>query len=175
MDKSFLSVSLDTQYELLYIAEKEFKINPFNIEKDFWMCWTLEKLFQKSRNQFVFKGGTTLSKVYEIIERYSEDVDITINYTKFIDEIDFDNINDKSILNEVLSIKRAFYNSSYANYDKCINGQFKLIPNSEDILALKLDYQAMIDNGFFSKILQFLKKCLIILRYLNKKLIIIMV
>lgn len=51
------------------------------IEKDFWVCWTLKRLF--SLNEFqghlTFKGGTTLSKVYRVIERFSEDLDISID------------------------------------------------------------------------------------------------
>ena len=50
------------------------------IEKDFWVCWTLKRLFVLDgfRDHLTFKGGTTLSKVYRIIERFSEDIDIAI-------------------------------------------------------------------------------------------------
>ena len=44
------------------------------IEKDFWVCWVLEKIFvaKNLRNKLLFKGGTSLSKVYKVIERFSE-------------------------------------------------------------------------------------------------------
>lgn len=50
------------------------------IEKDFWVCWTLKRLFSLEEfcGHLTFKGGPTLSKVYRVIERFSEDVDITI-------------------------------------------------------------------------------------------------
>ena len=50
------------------------------IEKDFWVCWGLKRLFSLSefRNHLTFKGGTTLSKVYRVIERFSEDIDVAI-------------------------------------------------------------------------------------------------
>ncbi len=50
------------------------------IEKDFWVVWALEKLFAipELKNHLTFKGGTSLSKVYRLIERFSEDVDISI-------------------------------------------------------------------------------------------------
>lgn len=50
------------------------------IEKDFWVCWTLKRLFVLDgfRDRLTFKGGTTLSKVYRIIERFSEDIDVAI-------------------------------------------------------------------------------------------------
>ncbi len=51
------------------------------IEKDFWVCWTLKHLFGLAAltDQIIFKGGTSLSKAYRVIERFSEDIDITIN------------------------------------------------------------------------------------------------
>jgi hypothetical protein len=50
------------------------------VEKDFWVCWTLDKLFQLPCGQHLtFKGGTSLSKVWKLIERFSEDIDITIH------------------------------------------------------------------------------------------------
>ena len=51
------------------------------IEKDFWVCWTLHRLFGvlKFRPQLIFKGGTSLSKVFNAIERFSEDVDLSLS------------------------------------------------------------------------------------------------
>jgi predicted nucleotidyltransferase component of viral defense system len=51
------------------------------IEKDIWVCYVLQKLFsnQKLKDNLIFKGGTCLSKAYNAIGRFSEDVDITIN------------------------------------------------------------------------------------------------
>ena len=51
------------------------------IEKDFWVCWALKRLFTLSEPpaKLLFKGGTSLSKAFEIIERFSEDVDLSFN------------------------------------------------------------------------------------------------
>lgn len=54
---------------------------PSIVEKDFWVCWILSQLFSVEHgfgNHLVFKGGTSLSKAYAAIVRFSEDVDITI-------------------------------------------------------------------------------------------------
>lgn len=50
------------------------------VEKDFWVCWSLRRLFSldEFRGHLTFKGGTTLSKVYRVIERFSEDMDVAI-------------------------------------------------------------------------------------------------
>ena len=51
------------------------------VEKDFWVCWVLKKLFSDEtlKNRLVFKGGTSLSKVYKLIDRFSEDVDLSVS------------------------------------------------------------------------------------------------
>jgi len=51
------------------------------VEKDFWVCWTLQELFNLPviGHQLIFKGGTSLSKVFKVIERFSEDIDVSID------------------------------------------------------------------------------------------------
>ena len=49
-------------------------------EKDFWVCWTLHHLFAVPQHPaLLFKGGTSLSKAFGLIERFSEDIDLTLN------------------------------------------------------------------------------------------------
>ena len=57
------------------------KLSPVIIEKDFWVCWTLERLFTLPEvgANLLFKGGTSLSKVYGVIERFSEDIDLSLS------------------------------------------------------------------------------------------------
>lgn len=52
------------------------------IEKDFWVCWTLKQLFEHPQlsQLLIFKGGTSLSKVYGLISRFSEDVDLVLDW-----------------------------------------------------------------------------------------------
>ena len=50
------------------------------VEKDFWVCWTLKRLFAgETSPSLVFKGGTSLSKCYGVIERFSEDIDLSFD------------------------------------------------------------------------------------------------
>ena len=52
---------------------------PVIVEKDFWVCWLLGVLFESSfRDALVFKGGTSLSKVFGVIQRFSEDIDLSL-------------------------------------------------------------------------------------------------
>lgn len=59
-----------------YESEKSFEV----IEKDYWVVWTLDRLFSvpELKDHLTFKGGTSLSKIYGIIDRFSEDVDVSI-------------------------------------------------------------------------------------------------
>src|SRR2546426_9159579 len=56
-------------------------ITPQIVEKDFWVCWTLKELFglPEIGQHLIFKGGTSLSKVFKVIERFSEDIDVSID------------------------------------------------------------------------------------------------
>jgi predicted nucleotidyltransferase component of viral defense system len=55
-------------------------VRPLIIEKDFWVCWCLGRLFEMpDLPGHIFKGGTSLSKVYGLIHRFSEDIDISLN------------------------------------------------------------------------------------------------
>jgi hypothetical protein len=52
------------------------------VEKDFWVCWTLKQIFsiESFREKLLFKGGTSLSKVFNAISRFSEDIDLAVDY-----------------------------------------------------------------------------------------------
>ncbi len=51
------------------------------VEKDFWVCFSLRLLFSTPAlaDKFVFKGGTSLSKVFGVINRFSEDIDLSVD------------------------------------------------------------------------------------------------
>ena len=63
-------------------AAEQLGIRRAIIEKDFWVCFALRSLFADSpyREHLVFKGGTSLSKVYQLIERFSEDIDLVLDW-----------------------------------------------------------------------------------------------
>jgi len=60
-------------------ASQHFKISEIFIEKDYWVTYALHQLFHSDvKDSIVFKGGTSLSKCYKVIERFSEDIDLVI-------------------------------------------------------------------------------------------------
>ncbi len=55
-------------------------LSPALIEKDFWVCWLLRRLFLLDQEvPLIFKGGTSISKAYPIIRRFSEDIDLSLD------------------------------------------------------------------------------------------------
>lgn len=81
MDKVAL-LSAEKRNELFEESARRRGVLPAIIEKDFWVCWVLKKLFESKKlsKHLVFKGGTSLSKVYGVIDRFSEDIDLVLDW-----------------------------------------------------------------------------------------------
>lgn len=79
--ESFLRRDARHRGEVFTEAARRLRLEPASVEKDFWVCWTLRTLFAlpASGPHLTFKGGTSLSKGWKLIERFSEDIDIVID------------------------------------------------------------------------------------------------
>ena len=79
---SFAKLKDDERRVIFENSASKLKMNSAIIEKDFWVCYLLDYLFHKCKykNSFAFKGGTCLSKVFNIIERFSEDIDLILDW-----------------------------------------------------------------------------------------------
>ena len=76
-----LSADAETRAGLFTTAAIRLGSAPQNIEKDFWVSWTLDALFNglpAGGPRLLFKGGTSLSKGFGLISRFSEDIDVTV-------------------------------------------------------------------------------------------------
>lgn len=81
MDK-IVKYSQKERQELFSETASRRNITPAIVEKDFWVAWSLYKIFsnEKLAKLLRFKGGTSLSKVYGLIERFSEDIDLILDW-----------------------------------------------------------------------------------------------
>jgi hypothetical protein len=78
----FLGLPADEQRLYIEQAAIQRDLSPVIMEKDFWVCWLLGILFKSEfADSLVFKGGTSLSKVFGIIDRFSEDIDLSLSPT----------------------------------------------------------------------------------------------
>lgn len=60
-------------------AAEEFGLPEVYVEKDYWVTFALQNLAESNLvDQVVFKGGTSLSKAYRLIDRFSEDIDLAV-------------------------------------------------------------------------------------------------
>jgi len=77
---SVLQLTPQQRSELFIAAAQKSGIDVAVLEKDFWVCWTLKELFGLPviGQNLIFKGGTSLSKIFKVINRFSEDIDVSI-------------------------------------------------------------------------------------------------
>jgi hypothetical protein len=68
--------------DLFRATAQSMQVHEAIIEKDFWVCWVLDYLFGESEwnKVLAFKGGTSLSKAYAAIQRFSEDIDLILDW-----------------------------------------------------------------------------------------------
>jgi predicted nucleotidyltransferase component of viral defense system len=79
MNKWFIIPESTKSKTYIQIAE-ETGMASFAVEKDWWVVQTLSIIFEMKVSEYlVFKGGTSLSKAWNLIDRFSEDVDLAID------------------------------------------------------------------------------------------------
>ncbi len=85
LSTSYFDLSSGEQSELLNSLAPLLGRRAEILEKDIWLCQILGILFSlPCRKPMAFKGGTSLSKVYQVIERFSEDIDVTLDYRSLV-------------------------------------------------------------------------------------------
>ena len=95
MSEHFFELSRNDQHEALAFARSRSGRPVHLLEKDIWVVWALRALFESPlAADLTFKGGTSLSKVYRVIDRFSEDLDLTCDIRKLIPDL----LNDGSVL-----------------------------------------------------------------------------
>src|SRR5260221_9382901 len=80
MKLRFLELSADERRLYIEQAAIQRNVSAVILEKDFWVSWLLGVLFgSEFGDSLVFKGGTSLSKVFGVIDRFSEDIDLSLS------------------------------------------------------------------------------------------------
>ena len=84
----FIALRRQDQNEILQEGAARLGRQAVVLEKDVWVCWTLQALFSiPDPHPMAFKGGTSLSKVFGVIDRFSEDVDLTFDIRALIPDL----------------------------------------------------------------------------------------
>jgi hypothetical protein len=137
-------------------------INQVAIEKDWWVTITLKALFQtECSDSLLFKGGTSISKGFHLIERFSEDIDLAISHSFFGIDKTSKNQRDKlrkksrAYIHETLSsqLDAQLKNLGVSGYrienvtqvqDR--NGEWKAIDSDKDPTVILLHYPSIVED-----------------------------
>tara|TARA_B110000503_G_scaffold23800_1_gene37285 strand:- start:3842 stop:4357 length:516 start_codon:yes stop_codon:yes gene_type:complete len=92
MAEYFFDLSQKDRRESLEFVRTESGRPAHLLEKDIWVVWALRALFNaRIAKDLTFKGGTSLSKAYKVINRFSEDIDLTYDIRKLIPDLTGEN------------------------------------------------------------------------------------
>lgn len=163
MGKLWLNNELVDRLAMLQQTEIEHPgINQVAIEKDWWMTVTLKALFQTDCHEaLIFKGGTSLSKGFNIIERFSEDIDLAISHSFFGIEKTSKSQREKlrktsrAYIHETLSLQLdtqlkemgiTGYNIENVTQIQDKNGDGKAIDSDKDPTVILLHYPSIVEE-----------------------------
>jgi len=88
MPESWFELSLADRSEALEVAAARSGRPAHLLEKDIWVVWALSAIYASPLGDtLTFKGGTSLSKVYKVIDRFSEDIDLTYDIRELVPDL----------------------------------------------------------------------------------------
>ena len=88
MPETWFHLSRSDQGEALEVAASQTGRPAHLLEKDIWVVWTLDTLYRSTlATALTFKGGTSLSKAYKLIDRFSEDIDLTYDIRALVPDL----------------------------------------------------------------------------------------
>lgn len=152
---NWTKLSKSRRVEILKLLENKTGLNAKSIEKDWWVTLALNALFNGSYgSHLVFKGGTSLSKCWHIIDRFSEDIDLAIDreFLGFSGELTKREIGKKLRKASCSFIRNELKTNIERFILNCDNEQFSLEVNiteesNVDPETLYLHYESVLDNS----------------------------
>ncbi len=150
MIRDWFDLSDGRRRDIFYQTSQRAALPPWSVEKDWWTSMVLKILFELDfSDQIVFKGGTSLSKGWNLIQRFSEDIDVAINM-KYL------GYEGGPTLKKITKLRKASYAFTRDTLCETLNAKlkesgfkdFKLSPNEEpntstDPHSLNLHYQSL--------------------------------
>jgi Nucleotidyl transferase AbiEii toxin, Type IV TA system len=146
----FHKLSNNEKLEIFQATSALTDLPDFAVEKDWWVVQTLSLIFQKyNADQLVFKGGTSLSKAWGLIQRFSEDIDLALNreFLGFKGELS------KSQVRKLRRASNAFVSSTFypnlvSQFKDVTDGDVKIIlaeikTADQDPLVIEIEYPSV--------------------------------
>ena len=159
--RTIVTLPANDRKDLFRNTAHNMRLNDAIIEKDFWVCYTLDYLFHRSpwKENFTFKGGTSLSKAYNLIERFSEDIDLILDWRLLGYEIDEpwklrsknqqDKFNKEANKRTVEFLLKDFCPKINEDFASEINGDIEInsVESNRDII-ITFSYPAIFSNEY---------------------------
>lgn len=157
--KRVANLSRPDREELFLVTAREKGLPEAMIEKDFWVCWTLDYLFRDSpwKEHLAFKGGTSLSKCFDLIHRYSEDIDLILDWRLLGCEKDEPwaerSRNQQDKYNKAVNVRtetflaESFVPNLEADFLKLLRDDFRITIDATDPQTVCLAYPRLFSEG----------------------------
>lgn len=132
--KSFLTLQEKDRKDVFEQAAKRLYTEAGYIEKDFWVCLVLDALYNglpEGHPKLLFKGGTSLSKAFGLVRRFSEDIDIVV----YREDLGFEGERDPTIAANLSNKKR-----------KKLFEELRAACSSYILTDLKTDFTRLVDE-----------------------------
>lgn len=121
----WLDHTKDEQIAMIQAVSGEKNIEDNAVEKDWWVTIVLKALFNTSCGSYLlFKGGTSLSKGWDLIARFSEDIDISINRDFFLDKLELECAKCENN-NQLKNLRRASRDYIHGTLSDNLNNELK--------------------------------------------------
>ena len=160
MDKIALATYKQRKIIFTEVASK-LGLPPYIVEKDFWVSWALSKIFADPalKDMLRFKGGTSLSKAYGVIERFSEDIDLILDvYTLLFADEELkqkSNTKQEAFNKEVERRAEGYIQSELrANISKALGKICEIKGDTDDGHVLQIVYPKVFDYAYIQPMIK---------------------
>jgi hypothetical protein len=151
--KAWFALDSNTRKDIITQTSIAENLIPAAIEKDYWVIIVLRAIFNsKYANLLVFKGGTSLSKAWGLIDRFSEDIDLGIDreffgFTGDLKRKEVTELRKKAcafVCNEFVGeLKRALTNDGVEDFDITI---LEFERSDTDPVAIAISYKSIVED-----------------------------
>ena len=132
---------------------RKMNISAALVEKDFWVVWTLDKIFSDNflKSRMIFKGGTSLSKVFKVIERFSEDIDLILDWRLITAEgVAKESVSKQAKFNDELNKNSAQYIATELKnrLENLFGSLCTVQPDKDDPHTLNVEYPRSLSDAY---------------------------
>lgn len=147
----WIDYSVDERNALIAKVAKAKNIDDAAAEKDWWVTAVLYAVFHTSIAEYsLFKGGTSLSKGWDIISRFSEDIDIALERSFYMNEKGYA-CAECATMTQIRNLREKFYHPSYVDYSKELPQVIDFLPPAAVVDAFRDDYNDMMGSFIYEK------------------------